>query len=55
MIGPVCGFKHDAATTNVSVVRQFSRKASIARPAISPKPSRHLVVAVIDHHDGSAP
>jgi hypothetical protein len=45
MIGPLCGFRHDPATTNVSVVRQFSGKASVARPAISPKPSRHLVFA----------
>jgi hypothetical protein len=33
------------ATTNVSVLRQFFRKASAASPAISPKPSRHLVIA----------
>jgi hypothetical protein len=33
------------ATTNVSVLRQFFRKASAASPAISPKPSRNLVIA----------
>jgi hypothetical protein len=33
------------ATTNVSVLRQFFRKASAASPAISPKPSSTITMA----------
>jgi hypothetical protein len=56
VIGPECGFKHDPGNTNVSVLRQFSRKANAApshfAEAVAPSGDR---VAVIDHHDGSAP